>query len=187
MTLTKPGVPAAAARPAILSRPLLLRFVSIVGSSIGFFPPLAVVPLYADASGVRASGGLATGGLLAATVLGELATPRIVARVGYRSALAVGLVLLSAPALALLAAPSLPLVVAVSIVRGIGFAVCVVAGGALTAALIPDRRSGNSRTVCHGRRSGLPAMSRTNVMVALMGRCRETARAASPSTCGAAS
>lgn len=113
--------PAPVVRPPILSRTLLLRFVSLVGSSISFYLPLAVVPLYADAIGARATAGVATGGLLIATVLCELATPRI----GYRSALAVGLVLPGAPALALLADASLPLLVAVSVVRGIGFAICV--------------------------------------------------------------
>ena len=117
--------PAPVVRPPILSRTLLLRFVSLVGSSISFYLPLAVVPLYADAIGARATAGVATGGLLIATVLCELATPRIVARIGYRSALAVGLVLPGAPALALLADASLPLLVAVSVVRGIGFAICV--------------------------------------------------------------
>jgi predicted MFS family arabinose efflux permease len=149
--------PAPAVRPAILSRTLLLRFVSLVGSSIGFYLPLAVVPLYAVAAGARATAGLATGGLLIATVVCELATPRIVARIGYRSALAVGLVLLGAPALALLADASVALVVAVSVARGIGFAICVVAGGALTAALIPDERRGEGLAIV-GLVTGVPSL-----------------------------
>ncbi|GAA4715896.1 MFS transporter [Phytohabitans rumicis] len=151
------AAPGPAVRPAILSRALLWRFVSLVFSSIGFYLPLAVVPLYAEAAGAVATAGLATGGLLIATVLCELATPRIVSRIGYRSALAVGLALLGLPALALLATPSVPLAVAVSVVRGIGFAICVVAGGALTTALIPDERRGEGLAIV-GLVNGVPSM-----------------------------
>jgi predicted MFS family arabinose efflux permease len=157
MSQAQLAAPASTVRPPIISRALLLRFVSVVGSSIGFFLPLAAVPLYADAAGTRATAGLATGGLLVATVLGEVATPGIVARVGYRAALAVGLILLGAPALALLATPSLALVLTVSIVRGIGFAVCVVAGGALTAALIPSARRGEGLAIV-GVVNGIPTI-----------------------------
>ena len=97
----------------------MLRFVSIVGSSIGFYLPLSVVPMYAG-SGGGARPGLATGALLVATVVGELATPRLVARVGYRWALAVGLVLLGAPALSLLTCRPGRGIVAVNAVRGRG-------------------------------------------------------------------
>lgn len=65
-------------RPRILTRPLALRFVSVVASSIGFFLPLGVVPLYAAQSGTAATGGLATGALLLTTVGVELLSPRII-------------------------------------------------------------------------------------------------------------
>jgi predicted MFS family arabinose efflux permease len=141
MTITAPA-PIVASPPAVLSRPLVLRLVSIVGCSIGFYLPLAVVPLFAEAAGSRSSAGLSTGALLAATVLFELVTPRIVAHLGYRWTLALGLLLLGAPALLFLRSPSVSLIVAISAVRGVGFAIAVVAGGALTAALIPDQRRG---------------------------------------------
>jgi predicted MFS family arabinose efflux permease len=47
--------------------------------------------------------------------------------------------------------------VAVSAVRGIGFAITVVAGGALTAALIPDERRGEGLAVV-GLVSGIPSL-----------------------------
>jgi hypothetical protein len=90
-----------ATRPAIVSPALLLRFVSIVACSVSFYLPLAVIPVFAAAGGSTGAAGLANGGLLLATVAGELVTPRIVARLGYRSALAGGLLLLGAPALLL--------------------------------------------------------------------------------------
>jgi predicted MFS family arabinose efflux permease len=129
-------------RTRLLTRPLLLRFVSIVGSSIGFYLPLSVVPLFAKHAGSDRAAGLATVALLLATVACELVTPRLVARVGYRWALTLGLTLLGAPTVVLTFTAGTYAIVAVSVVRGAGFAVCTVAGGALTATLIPAGRRG---------------------------------------------
>ncbi|HYQ69476.1 MFS transporter [Actinophytocola sp.] len=130
------------ARPRLVSRALLLRFVSIAGSSIGFNLPLSVVPLFARESGSDGQAGMVTVALLLATVAAELVTPRLVNRVGYRWALAAGLVLLGAPAIVLTFSGDLWVIVAVSVVRGAGFAITVVAGGAVTALLIPAERRG---------------------------------------------
>ncbi len=138
----------------ILSRALVLRLVSLVGASVSFFLPLAVIPLYTSTT---SAAGLANGALLLATVLGELVTPRLVARVGYRRALAGGLVLLGAPALALLTTSSLTVVLAVGILRGVGFAVTIVAGGALTATLIPAERRGEGLAIV-GLVGGIPSL-----------------------------
>src|SRR4051812_31680099 len=113
----------------VMSRALLLRLVSVVAGAIGFYLPLAAVPMFSAQHGADAAG-LSNGSLLAATVLGELATPRLVARIGHRWALAAGLVLLGTPALVLLtpAGTAVATILAVNIVRGIGFAVAVVSG-----------------------------------------------------------
>jgi MFS family permease len=147
----------APANPPLVTRALVLRFVSIVASSIGFYLPLAAVPMYAAASGSAAAGGLANGALLVATVAGELATPRFVARVGYRWALAIGLTLLGAPALVLLTTSTFGAVFAVNAVRGVGFAITVTAGGALTAQLIPDSRRGEGLALV-GLVGGVPSL-----------------------------
>ena len=144
-------------RPPILSRALLLRLVAIVGCSISFYLPLAVVPLFAAAAGARSAAGLTTGALLTATVLFELVTPRIVAHLGYRWTLAIGMLLLGVPALLFLPFPSIPAMVAISAVRGVGFAIIVVAGGALTAALVPDQRRGEGLALV-GLVSGLSSV-----------------------------
>jgi predicted MFS family arabinose efflux permease len=149
--------PAAAGKPPLLTRPLLLRFISVIGSSVSFYLPLSVVPRYVASSGSAAAAGLATGALLLGTVASELATPRLVARAGYRLSLTFGLVLLGAPALALLASSSLGVVVAVSIVRGIGFGITTVAGGALTASLIPAQRRGEGLGLV-GIVAGVPSL-----------------------------
>lgn len=141
-----------------MTRPLLLRFVSIIGASTSFYLLLSVVPLYAEASGGGGNAaGLATGALMLATVAGELATPRFVARFGYRLALVAGLVLLGAPALVLTVSGGMAWIVAVCLVRGLGFAVTVVAGGALTASLIPPERRGEGLALI-GIVSGVPSL-----------------------------
>jgi predicted MFS family arabinose efflux permease len=143
---------------SLITRPLLLRFVSIIGASSSFYLPLSVVPLYARSAGSDAAAGLATGALLLATVGVELLTPRLVARTGYRIALSLGLLCLGLPELALLAPPNLAVIVAVSVVRGAGFAVVTVAGGALTASLIPPQRRGEGLALT-GVVSGVPALA----------------------------
>jgi predicted MFS family arabinose efflux permease len=144
-------------RPPLVTRPLLLRFVSIFGSAASFYLPLSVVPMYAKSSGSDAAAGLSTGVLLLTTVGVELITPRIVARTGYRLALAAGLFALGAPALALLTSSGLPVILTVSVLRGAGFAVCTVAGGALTASMIPPERRGEGLALT-GVVSGVPAL-----------------------------
>ncbi len=143
MTTSVTAAPApvqAPGRPRLVTRPLLLRLVSMLGSSIGFYLPLSVVPLFARESGSERAAGLATVALLLATVACELVTPRLVALVGYRWALGLGLVLLGAPTVVLTWTGEPAAILAVCLVRGAGFAICTVAGGALTATLIPPQR-----------------------------------------------
>ncbi|MEU4521677.1 MFS transporter [Amycolatopsis sp. NPDC024027] len=144
-------------RPRLVSRALLVRFVSIIGSAIGFFLPLSVVPLFAKQAGSEAAAGLATVALLLATVAAELVTPRLVARVGYRWALAAGLVLLGVPTLVLAFSDDIRVIIAVSVVRGIGYAIAVVAGGAVTALLIPADRRGEGLALV-GIVGGIPSL-----------------------------
>jgi MFS family permease len=149
---------ALAARPALVSRPLLIRFASILGSATSFYLLLSVVPRYARAVGAGGTGaGVVTAALMLTTVAGELATPRLVARLGYRAVVAAGLVLLGAPALVLVVPAGLPVITAVSLVRGLGFAVTTVAGGALTAALIPPSRRGEGLALV-GVVAGVPSI-----------------------------
>ena len=105
--------------PPLLTRPLLLRFVSMIGASVSFFLLLSVVPAYAAGAGGRGGAGLATGSLMLATVLGELVTPRVVARFGYRATLMAGLFLLGAPAVVLTVSQGVAWIVAVfALMRG---------------------------------------------------------------------
>jgi predicted MFS family arabinose efflux permease len=126
-----------------VTRPLLLRFASAIGSATSFYLLLSVVPLFARASGAGERGaGLATSALTFAAVAGELVTPRLVARHGHRRALAAGLVLLGAPALLLVVSASTAMIATVCVVRGVGFGITCVSGGALTASILPAERRG---------------------------------------------
>ncbi|MEU9993253.1 MFS transporter [Streptomyces sp. NPDC048045] len=141
------------ARPPLLTRALLLRFVSMLGASVSFFLLLSAVPAHAG----RGGAGLATGALMLSTVLGELAGPWIIARYGNRLPLMAGLFLLGAPALALPAADGPAWTAAVCLVRGLGFALTLVAGGALTATLIPAERRGEGLALV-GLVAGVPSL-----------------------------
>jgi MFS family permease len=160
-TLSADALPASAsgraARPRLITRALMLRFVSIIGSSVSFYLPLSVMPMFARASGASTGAGLVTGALLLTTVLFELITPRLLARTGYRVSLGVGLFLLGAPALALLVSSASAVIIGVSILRGAGFAVTTVAGGALTASMIPQERRGEGLGLV-GIVGGIPAL-----------------------------
>ncbi|MEV6485304.1 MFS transporter [Streptomyces sp. NPDC051576] len=129
----------------------------MVGASLSFFLLLSVVPAYAAERGGGGAAGLATGSLMLATVLGELVTPRLVARFGYRLTLMAGLLLLGAPALVLTVSGQAAWITAVCFVRGLGFALTIVAGGALTASLIPDERRGEGLALV-GVVSGVPSL-----------------------------
>ncbi|MFE0514741.1 MFS transporter [Streptomyces sp. NPDC058964] len=149
--------PASAPRPPLLTRALMLRFVSMVGASVSFYLLLSTVPAYAGTAGGGGGAGLATGALMFSTVLGELVSPRLVARHGNRRPLMAGLFLLGAPALLLTVSHGLVWIVAVCLVRGLGFAVTIVAGGAMTAALIPAKRRGEGLALV-GVVGGVPSL-----------------------------
>ncbi len=142
-----------------MTRPLLLRFVTVVGSSASFHLLLPVVPAYAQSApgGGSDKAGLVTGALMLATVAGELTAPWLAARCGYRVMLGAGLFLLGAPALALTVSQSMAWIVVVCLVRGFGFAFTLVAGGALTASLIPPERRGEGLALI-GVVAGVPLL-----------------------------
>ena len=157
-------------RPRIMSRRLALFFGAMLGGASSFYLLLSVVPLYATAGGAGGVGaGLTTGALMLATVAAELVAPRLIARYGYRATLAAGLVLLGAPAIVFAYASSLPAIVAVCLVRGLGFAVTVVCGSALVAALVPAERRGEGLGL-YGIVIGVSSIVALPLGIALAGR-----------------
>jgi predicted MFS family arabinose efflux permease len=143
------------ARPPLLTRDFAVRLISVVGASASFYLLLSVAPLYAAPQGGGAAG-LASAALLIGSVVGEILTPTAVARWGAHRTLAVGLVGLGAPAFVLTMTADPTTVVGVCALRGIGFGLACVAGGALTAELIPPARRGEGLAVI-GLVSGVPA------------------------------
>ena len=149
--------------PRLVTRPLLVRFVSAVGATVSFYLLLSTVPEYARAAGASAStAGLATAALTLSSVAAYLVAPRLISRYGYRLALAAGLAALGAPAL-LLTAPSgaganLAVIMTVCVIRGVGFAITCVAGYALTVSLIPPQRRGEGLALI-GVVSGVPSVA----------------------------
>jgi Major Facilitator Superfamily len=143
-----------AARPRLLTGPVVRLFAADFAAMISFYMLLSAVPLYAADRGIGTAGaGLSTGVLMFTAVAAELATPALAARLGYRRLLMGGLVLLGTPALVLPAAGSLLALMLVSVGRGIGFAIVVVTVGAIAATAIPAQRRGEGLGVLGASRS----------------------------------
>ncbi|NUO98198.1 MAG: MFS transporter [Nonomuraea sp.] len=142
----------------MMTRSMNLMMAASIAGMLGFFLLFSAVPLYAATGGSGGSGaGAATGAMMLATVLAELAVPWLLSRYGYRRALALGLLLLGLPALLLPLSAALPLVLAVCVLRGAGLGVLVVAGTALTADLAPADRRGEGLGL-YGLAVGLPSV-----------------------------
>ena len=156
-TLTQ-AQPGTAVPARLLSVPLAATFLAEFTSLTSFFLLLSVMPMLAAAAGAGSSGaGLLTGSLLLGTVAAEAAAAAAIRRFGYRMVLAAGAVLLGAPALAMLAREPQAVMVSVSLVRGLGFGLCGVVTGALTAKLLPPGRRGEGLGLL-GIVSGVPAV-----------------------------
>ena len=168
----------------LLSPPLALTFVAEFSSLTSFFLLLSVLPMLAAAAGASSSGaGLITGSLLLGTVAAEAAAAPGIRRFGYRAMLAAGAVLLGAPALVLLPREPQAVMMGVSFVRGLGFGLCGVTTGALTATLLPPGRRGEGLGLL-GVVSGVPAVIALPAGVWLAGHHLATAVAAMAAAAG---
>lgn len=116
-----------------------LLFSVMANSSLSLL--LSVLPFFAsETTGNPIAAGLATGTMMLATVVVQLVTPRLMADLGYRKVMALGIALLGFPSLILIATPSLVVILLVCVGRGAGLAITVVAGTALAAQLFPIHR-----------------------------------------------
>jgi MFS family permease len=156
-TLTQ-AQPDTAVPGRLLSVPLVATFGAEFTSLTSFFLLLSVMPMLAAAAGASSSGaGMITGSLLLGTVAAEAVAAAAIGRFGYRMVVAAGAVLLGGPALAMLAREPQAVMVGVSLVRGLGFGLCGVATGALTAKLLPPGRRGEGLGLL-GIVTGVPAI-----------------------------
>lgn len=137
-------------------RDFLLVLVASFCAFANYAPLLSVVPLWADEGGASAAGtGAATGVTMATTVAAQLCIPWLMRRWSLAEVFAVGALLLGVPTLAYLLSPQLAPVLAVSAVRGAGFGVVAVAGSALVAELVAEKKRGQA-VGWHGIAAGLP-------------------------------
>ncbi len=182
-TLTQ-ARPATAVRARLLSVPLAVTFLAEFTSLTSFFLLLSVMPMLAAAAGAGSSGaGLITGSLLLGTVAAEAVAAAAIRRFGCRVVLAAGTVLLGAPALAMLAREPQAVMVSVSLVRGLGFGLCGVVTGTLTARLLPPGRRGEGLGLL-GVVSGVPAVVALPAGVWLAGHHLAAVAAAMAATAG---
>ena len=181
LTQAQPGTVAPA---RLLSVPLAVTFLAEFTSLTSFFLLLSVMPMLAAAAGAASSAsGLITGSLLLGTVAAEAVAAAAIRRFGYRMVLAAGAVLLGAPALAMLAHQPPAVMMSVSLVRGLGFGLCGVATGALTATLLPPGRRGEGLGLL-GVVSGVPAVVALPAGVWLAGHHLAAAAAAMAAAAG---
>ncbi len=168
----------------LLSLPLALTFLAEFTSLTSFFLLLSVLPMLAAAGGAGGSGaGLITGSLLLGTVAAEAAAATGIRRFGYRTMLAAGAALLGAPALILLPREPQAVMMSVSFVRGLGFGLCGVTTGALTATLLTPGRRGEGLGLL-GVAAGVPAVVALPAGVWLAGHHLATAAAAMAAAAG---
>jgi predicted MFS family arabinose efflux permease len=128
-----------------MARPMILALFVSFFAMVGFYLLLSVVPLYAEAAGGGSSGaGLATAVFMLSTVLAQVWMPRILARFDFREILAAGLLLLGLPAFLYVPVGEVPAILAVTLARGAGFGVAIVALAALVTELAPPGRRGEA-------------------------------------------
>jgi predicted MFS family arabinose efflux permease len=115
---------------------------AVVFGFVGFAVLLGALPARLSGLGFPSgAAGVATTATLVATVAVQLVTPALLHRFSARMLLAIGLLLLGAPAPFYALVTSMPAIVGLSVLRGAGFALITVIG-ALTAteAVTPNRR-----------------------------------------------
>ncbi len=133
-----------------------MLLAATIGAFAGYVLLLPVVPLWAVRGGVsEAAAGTTNGVFMLVTVLTQLGMPWLLRRVGHRSALAAGTLLIGVPAPLFAISTQLWALLAVSAARGVGFGLLTVTGSALVAELVPPARRGRAAGL-YGLAVGLP-------------------------------
>ncbi|SOC56191.1 MFS transporter [Ornithinimicrobium cerasi] len=119
-----------------------LAVVAFTGFS-GYAALLPVAPLWAVRGGADSAGaGLVNFVLLGTTVATQFFVPALIRRLGWGHALALGMVLLGAPALLHVVSDALAPTLALSAVRGVGFGILTVAASAAAVLVVSAGRRG---------------------------------------------
>jgi len=154
---TFPYPPAPCPAETLLTPPVLALSGLMVTAMGSFYLLFSAIPAHAAALGGDIAAGLATGGLMATTIAGELAAPRLIARFGRRLVLAAALLAMALPGLFSFSG-SLVLVLASCAARGLGLGVLLVAACGLAATLAPPTRRAEAMGL-YGVASAIPAIA----------------------------
>ncbi len=131
-----------------MTRSLGLVYIASFGAMTSFYLMLGITPLYALEHGYGAfSASITTTIFMVATVVAELATNLVMRRIGQQATLAVGVLLLALPAFVLVLSSDLSVILVVSAVRGVGFALVIIAGAAMVASLADPAKQGEAMGV----------------------------------------
>ncbi|WP_291793474.1 MFS transporter [Brevibacterium sp.] len=134
-----------------------LMALSMLGFA-GYSSLLSTAPLWAVRGGADEAGaGMVNAVMMAATVAFQTLVPSSLLRLGWRTTLTAGVLLLGAPSLALLFTDSLTGILLLSAVRGAGFAVITVCGSSATAVLVGPAHRGRAIGL-YGLSIALPQM-----------------------------
>lgn len=150
------GSAGAPSRGGLADRDFLLLLLATACAFSNYAPLLSVVPLWTDEGGTETAwAGAATGVTMGVTAAVQMCMPWLLRKLSLPALFAGGAVLLGAPTFAYLASSQLLPVLAVSAVRGVGFAMVAVAGSALVAELVTERKRGRA-VGWYGIAVGLP-------------------------------
>ncbi|MFC7403857.1 MFS transporter [Georgenia alba] len=120
---------------------------------------LGVVPMWVSAGGAGSLFvGLTTAVMMTATVLTQVSAPWLFRLLSLRSMMIAGTILLGAPAPLYLLSPDVGWVLGVTVPRGIGFALVVMAGATLVASLAGEGRLSSSASL-YGAAAALPNLA----------------------------
>ncbi|MFG3531742.1 MFS transporter [Streptomyces sp. NPDC047917] len=135
-----------AARETVRNAPGMpaLLLLTATGFS-GFAVLLPTAPLWAVRGGADAAGaGSVNAVLMLCTVFAQSLVPTAIRRLGWRTTLVCGMVLLGVPSLLHLLSAQLGVVLALAAVRGLGFGVLTVCGAGAVAELVEPARRGQA-------------------------------------------
>jgi predicted MFS family arabinose efflux permease len=153
---TATPIPAEERGSAILTPEMLVLAGTMLTAMGSFYLLLSAIPAHAATLGGASAAGLSTGALMATTIIGELAAPRLIASLGRRPALAAALLTMALPCLATFS-NSLPLLLATCAARGLGLGILLVAACGLASQLAPAGRRAEALGV-FGVASAIPAI-----------------------------
>jgi predicted MFS family arabinose efflux permease len=122
-----------------------------------FYLMFSAAPAHAASLGGSRAAGFATAILMAATIIGELSAPRLIALAGRRAVMAAALPLLALPCLVTFSS-DLAIVLVACAARGIGLGTVLVAAGGLAMSLAPAGKQAEFLGI-YGVASALPAIA----------------------------